>query len=504
MAEEHWPLKPVFELESNAMKSTQRKKAAIGMDRRSFLKGVLAGGTITIITPRVLQGAAGTTVTQAPPSERVNLACCGIGGQGAGDVQTFQQTGLANIVALCDTDMGAQPTQRSMQSYPNAQRFQDFRKMFDKMAKDIDAVQIATPDHSHFPIAMLAMSLGKGVYVEKPMAHSYRQIDLMMKAEQKYKVATQMGNQGHSEANYFQFKAWVEAGIIKNVTRIDAFMNEWRRWHGMQVTDFLPEQPIPPTLDWDTWLATAKEHKYNKGYTVGDWRSWYDFGDGALGDWGAHIFDTAHEFLQLGLPTEVEAKVEGHSPFIFPQASTLAFRFPARGSQPPCVLTWYDGQNNLPPVPPEFGGAAPADPNIPAPTRGAITGRGGRGIGNGKIIYGEGLMFKGGTHGSTLSIIPTEKATEMASKLPQFPRNPPQAHHRNFLMAVKGQEKCHSSFAVAGPLCQMMALGIIAQRVNAGKLTFDPATQQITNNKAANEFLAGAAPRKDWEQFYKL
>jgi predicted dehydrogenase len=482
------------------MKSNRpQTPSTIQVPRRAFLKGVLTAGAGSVFAPRLLLGAAG----QAAPSERVNLACCGIGGQGGSDVRTFQQTGLANIVALCDTDMGAQPTRQTIQSYPNAPRFQDFRKMFDKMAKDIDAVLVGTPDHSHFPIAMLAMSLGKGVYVEKPMAHSYRQIDLMMKAEQKYKVAAQMGNQGHSEGNYFQFKAGVDAGIIKNVTRIDAFMNEKRRWHGMKVSDYLPEQPIPETLDWETWQATAKTLKYNQGYTVGDWRSWYDLGDGALGDWGAHIFDTAHEFLQLGLPTEVEAvKLDGHNPLIFPQASTLAFRFPARGSQPPCVLTWYDGVNNLPPVPKEFGGALAADPNIPAPTSGALTG-GARGIGNGKIIYGEGLMFKGGTHGSTLSIIPAEKAREMQSKLPPVPRSTSN-HHKNLLLAVKGQEKCRSSFAVAGPLCQTMALGIIAQRVNAGKLTFDPATQQVTNHKLANELLAGATPRKDWEQYYKL
>ncbi len=468
--------------------------SSLTMRRRSFLKGVLATGALTAFSPNLLRAAAG---------DKVRLACIGIGGQGAGDVRTLDQTGLANIVALCDTDIGAGPTQQTLRSFPNVPRFQDFRKMFDKMTREIDAVLVATPDHSHFPITMLAMSLGKHVYVEKPMAHSFRQIELMVKAEQKYKVAAQMGNQGHSEANYFQFKAWVEAGVIKNVTKISAFMNEWRRWHGMQVSDFLPEQPIPATLDWDTWQATAKALKYNKGYTVGDWRSWYELGDGALGDWGAHIFDTAHEFLQLGLPTEIEAvKIEGHSPFIFPQASTLAFRFPARGSQPPCELTWYDGQNNLPPVPPEFGGAAPADPNIPAPTRGAITGRGGRGIGNGKIIYGEGLMFKGGTHGGTLSIIPDAKAKEMASKLPQVPRSP-STHHENFLLACMGEEKCRSNFAVAGPLCQMMALGIIAQRVNA-RLQFDLATKQITNHKVANELLNGMPPRKGWEQFYKL
>ena len=127
--------------------------------------------------------------------------------------------------------------------------------------------------------------------------------------------------------------AWVNASIIKNVTRITAYMNNPRRWHGLKVTGFLPEQPVPETLDWDGWLATAETHQFNAGYLNGDWRSWYDFGNGALGDWGAHIFDTAHEFLNLGLPTEVEAvKLEGYSPLIFPQASTLAFRFPARGA----------------------------------------------------------------------------------------------------------------------------------------------------------------------------
>lgn len=116
-----------------------------------------------------------------------------------------------------------------------------------------------------------------------------------------------MGNQGHSEANYFQFKAWVEAGIIKNVKTITTFMNSSRRWHGKSFNDFLAEQPIPANMDWETWNATAKQLKYNKGYTVGEWRSWFELGNGALGDWGAHIFDTCHEFLKLGLPEEVEA-----------------------------------------------------------------------------------------------------------------------------------------------------------------------------------------------------
>jgi hypothetical protein len=291
----------------------------------------------------------------------------------------------------------------------------------------------------------------------------------------------------------------VDAGIIKNVTRITAFMNSRRRWHGMKVSGYLSEETIPKTLDWDAWLATAEFHKYNKGYINGDWRSWFDFGNGALGDWGAHIFDTAHEFLNLGLPTEVEAvKLEGYSPFIFPQASTLAFRFPARGSQPQVELSWYDGVNNLPSLPADFGSAV-VDPNIPPPTTGKIDTKKNP---PGKIIYGEGLTFKGGSHGTTLEIIPGEKAKEMASKLPEVPKSPSN-HFKNFLLACKGEEKCRSSFAVAGPLCQAMALGVIAQRVNT-KLVFDRATKQITNDKLANQLLAGPPPRKDWEQFYKL
>jgi predicted dehydrogenase len=465
------------------------------MHRRLFLKGALAAGASGLVAPRLLFAQAG----QATPNERVNLACCGIGNRGGQVIDFLYKTGLCNVVALCDTDMGAPHTLEILKKFPDVPRFQDFRVMFDKMGKQIDAVSVGTPDFSHFPIAMLAMHLGKHVYCEKPMGHSFLQMELMAAAEKKHKVAAQMGNQGHSDANYFQFKTWVEAGIIKNVTKITAYMNSSRRWHGMNVSDFLPEQPIPETLDWDCWLATAEQHKYNQGYMNGEWRSWYDFGNGALGDWGAHIFDTAHEFLNLGLPTVVEAvKLEGHSPFIFPQASTLNFHFPARGSQPPVDLTWYDGVKNLPPLPDNMGSAV-VDPNIPPPTSGTIDTKK---MPPGKVIYGEGLTFKGGSHGAVLEIIPKEKAAEMKGQLPEVPKSPSN-HFANFLLAAKGEEKCRSSFAVAGPLCQAMALGVIAQRVNA-KLEFDPASKKITNHTVANELLNGQPPRKEWEEFYKL
>ncbi|HYG22007.1 MAG TPA: gfo/Idh/MocA family oxidoreductase, partial [Verrucomicrobiae bacterium] len=278
-----------------------------------------------------------------------------------------------------------------------------------------------------------------------------------------------------------------------------AFMNNPRRWHGMKVDGPLPGQPVPETLDWETWLATAKHYAYNKGYINGEWRSWYNFGNGALGDWGAHIIDTAHEFLQLGLPVEVSSlKSEGHSEFIFPQASTLSFKFPKRGSMPPVEITWYDGQQNLPPLPPEFGEAV-VDANIPPPSTGKLDTKK---YPPGKLIYGEDLMFKGGSHGSTLKIIPESKAKDIAARLPQVPESSSN-HFLNFLRAAKGQEKCRSSFAVAGPLSQVLDLGVLAQRFNA-KLEFDREKKQITNHKAANEMLAGSPPRKGWEQFYRL
>jgi predicted dehydrogenase len=460
--------------------------------RRAFVQGALTAGAAALLVPRLARAAS--------PGDKVNLACVGIGNRAAQIILDLHATGLANIVALCDTDMGAPHTAQILKLFPDVPRFRDFRQMFDKMGKQIDAVSIGTPDFSHFPVAMLAMSQGKHVYCEKPMGQSFRQIELMMAAERKYKVAAQMGNQGHSGPNYFQFQAWVNAGVIKNVTRITAYMNNPRRWHGMRVSGYLPAQPLPDGLDWDGWLATERFHAYNKGYVNGDWRSWFDFGNGALGDWGAHIFDTAHEFLQLGLPTRVDAvKLDGHSPFIFPQASTLGFHFPARGALPPLDLTWYDGKDNLPPLPANMG-ASVVDPSIPPPSKGANAGA--DQLAPGKIIYGEGLTFKGGTHGSELQILDGEKSEAIRARLPAVPVSPSN-HYANFLRASMGQETCRSSFAIAGPLCQTMSLGVIAQRVNA-TIEFDPVRKRVTNHRLADSLLDGVPPRKEWEQFYKM
>ncbi|MBU3820957.1 Gfo/Idh/MocA family oxidoreductase [Flavobacteriaceae bacterium XHP0103] len=471
---------------------------SIKNSRRVFLKQTMLASAAVTVAPSLYAKSNRTTA-----NDRVNLAVIGIGNRGGQIINDLYATGLCNIVALCDVDMGAPHTAETIKKFPNASRFQDFRVMFDKMGDDIEAVSIATPDHSHFPITMHAMKLGKHVYVEKPLARTFMENELLVKAAKKYdKVVTQMGNQGHSEANYFQFKTWVETGIIKDVTAITAHMNSRRRWHGWDpnINSYPPTQQIPQTLDWELWqMAIAEEHGYHKDFINGQWRCWYDYGMGALGDWGAHIIDTAHEFLELGLPYEIDCtKATGHNPFFYPMSSTIVYRFPERKGMPALDLTWYDGLDNLPPIPEGYG-VSGLDPNIPAASTGKIEEAN---LNPGKIIYSKDLVFKGGSHGSTLKIIPEEKAKEMASNLPEIPESPSN-HFANFLKACKGEEKTRSPFEISAPLSQLFSLGVLSQQLHA-KLVFNRDTKEITNNPLANKLLVGTPPRKGWEAYYSI
>ena len=469
--------------------------------RREFLKtSLLASAGLAMGGLSSLKARSYANVRGA--NRKVAVAFIGIGNRGEQLIQDFEKTGMIRVVALCDVDLGAPHTQAALAKYPDAARFQDFRQMFDRIGNRIEAVIVAVPDHSHFPICMEAMALGKHVYVEKPMARTFLEAELMMQAARKYpKVVTQVGNQGHSEANYFQFKAWKEAGIIRDITAVTAHMNNPRRWHDWDSNIQNPPaaQPIPETLDWMTWLSARPYHDYNELYHYGEWRSWFDFGMGALGDWGAHILDTVHEFLELGLPTEIDPiKLTGHNDYFFPKDSTIRFHFPERGSMPAVDVTWYDGQNNLPPIPEGYG-KSELDPNIPTSGAGEINPSQ---LNPGKIIYGKDITFKGASHGSTLSIIPSEKAADMAPQLPEVPPSPSN-HFANFLLACQGLEETRSPFEIHGPLSQVFALGVIAQR-RGTKLIFDRTTQRIVNDAFANAMLTGEPPRKGWESYYKL
>ncbi|MDF7807344.1 Gfo/Idh/MocA family oxidoreductase [Pontiellaceae bacterium B12219] len=418
---------------------------------------------------------------------KVNIACIGIGNRGAGVMNSIHQTGHTNFVALCDVALGSKHTQEMEAAFPNAKRYSDFRKMFDQMGNQIDAVLVCTPDFSHFPASMMAMALGKHVYVEKPMGRTFQEVGLIMRAAEKYGVMTQMGNQGHSENNYYQFKAWQEAGIIKDVTHVDAYMNNRRRWHGWgDVKGYPSAEKMPKGLQWDLWQGTTPEfHPYNTKLHPGNWRGWHQYGTGCFGDWGAHILDTIHQFLDLGLPERVSAKyLDGRNDFIFPMESTINFAFPARGDMPAMDIDWYDGQHNKPEVPKEFG-------DKPCPGR------------PGKFIYSKEYVFQGDSHGSMLQVVPYAKMRELlkAGKLPRdFGKN--SDHYMNFVQACRGEEQPNSPFSIAGPLSQMLSLGCMAQRLG-GTLEFDRKNQRITNNKFANSLLKDNV-RKGWEQYYTV
>lgn len=486
------------------------------LSRKNFLKtaGMAASGVVMgssaaarAVVPEIVPAS-----TIAGPARKVNLALIGAANQGASDARQFINSGLANIVAICDVDLDSRGCQDIIKLAPKAKLFRDFRLMFDKMAGDIDAVQVAIPDFAHFPVCMAAMQLGKNVYVEKPMTRTFLEADILSRmALNNPKLVTQVGNQGHSGEQYFQFKAWKDAGIIKDVTAVTAFMNGTRRWHPYdpKIKKFPEAQPYPQGLteqDWDTWLTTAAWHDFNEKYHPGNWRGWYDFGLGALGDWGAHILDTIHQFLDLGLPYEIEPlHIKNLNDYFFPLETTLRFRFPSREEMPPVEITWYDGVENLPPLPEGyFSVTQTTDNTIPPPGGVAQQApqRQERRPQSGKIIYSKELMFKGGTHSAPLFIIPDEKAKEMASKLPEVPKSPSN-HYVNFLKACMGEEKTRSPFEIFAPLAQIFSLGIIAMRRNK-KLVFNRDTKEIVNDRFANSMLTDRPPRLGWESYYKI
>lgn len=476
------------------------------LSRRKFIKSVAAASAGAVLVPNQVLGmepANGIKKEKCSKNDKVKMAFVGIGNRGEQIINDFENTGMIDVVALCDVDLDGQQCQSVLAKYPKAKRFRDFREMFDKCGNEFDAVAAAIPDFAHFSVAMLALNQGKHIYLEKPMCRTFHEAELLMAAARKHpELATQVGNQGHSEANYFQFKAWKEAGIIKDVTAVTAHMNNSRRWHGYDAKKMykMPkEQPIPSGMDWDTWNCSIPYLDFNDQLHQGNWRSWYETGMGCLGDWGAHLLDTVHEFLELGLPYEINMLyADGHNDFFFPYSSTLLFRFAQRNGMPPVDVTWYDGIDNLPPLPEGYGGAVQTD-GVPATNQnGSEPAR----LNPGKIIYSKDLIFKGGSHGSTLSIIPEEKAREMASMLPEVPESPSN-HFENFLLACQGKEKTRSPFEINGVLSQVFCLGVIAQRLNT-RLFFDPRTKQFTNNEFANAMLAGRPPRRGWEEFFKM
>ena len=441
--------------------------------RRGFLAtgagAAAAAATVTIVPSGVLGAKAGAQA----PSDKLNVAGIGVGGMGGGNMRQCQGE---NIVALCDVD--SKKAAGTFKRFPNAKKYKDFRIMLEKQ-KDIDAVMIATPDHTHAVIAMAAMKLGKHVFCQKPLAHTVYEARMMKEAARKYKVQTQMGNQGHSSEAIRLMKEWIAAGAIGDVTEVHAWSDRPDKgpWYANFAARELPKgtPPVPKELDWDLWQGPAKERPYHPAYHPFKWRAWLAYGTGALGDMGCHILDPAFWALDLGYPTSVQAEVKHHKPELadqaFPIASTLTYQFPARGKMPPVKLVWTDGSYKTP---------RPKDLE-----------KGRRIDASGAFIFGSKGQIKHGSHGASgMRIFPETKQKEYdPNRPPKTIRRVKNGHMGDWIRACKDGMPASSNFEYGGALTEMVLLGVLAMRFSGQKLEFDSKTMKFTNFPKANELL---------------
>lgn len=444
------------------------------MSRRRFLAS--AGGAAAFaFAPR----HAAAQGRPRPPGERLNVAGIGVGGQGAGDIDAVAGHGH-NIVALCDVDL--KRGGRTLAKYSKARRFRDFRKMFDEMEKEIDAVVVATPDHTHAVAAMAAIRRGKHVYCEKPLAHSVGEVREMMKAARQYRVVTQLGNQGHSSESIRVFCEWIRDGAIGRVNRIDCGCRSVN-----SALDDLPrlkeQHPVPDTLDWDLWLGPARERPYHPAYLPGAWRHWVPFGNGTVGDWLCHVVDPVFWALDLGLPTSVRAEVKGWDARTqddaFPRGEVITYEFPPKPGRGPITMKWYTGTEKIP-RPPDL----PADQDD---------------IGIGAAVYGEKGVITYGSHGAGgVRIIPEAKMKAYKRPDKTIPRVPGGSHQGDWLQAIAQGKKAGCDFAdYGGPLTEIAMLGVIAIKLNGTRLAYDGANMRFTNSSEANALIAPAC-RPPW------
>ena len=492
--------------------------------RRHFLFGTLLAGVI----PR---GGFGSTPSlkflgYQSPNEKMHIAGVGAGGR-AGSV--LGSLSSENIVALADVDWarGAEGFTR----WDKATKYKDFRQMLDK-EKGIDAVTVIIPDHMHATVALAAMERGKHVYVEKPLTRTPWEARLLADAAAKYKVATQMGNQGYSHDATRVAAEIIWSGEIGDVTEVRSFRGRASWPQGMPALP-APEK-VPETLDWDLWLGGAQVRPYTSGdeayrkeyannqfgfYMPFNWRGFYDFGSSLIGDWGIHQLGPANLALRLGSPISVECLKlgEGQSPYTFPRGGvSLKWEFAARENMPPVAVYWSDTGELYTPdgmTVDQMRAIPGTGPQIETP---ADAGRGGGGRGRGAapaagaaapaaaqaqgsgyntvFVGTKGFLGTGG-RGESVGLLPGARWAEY--KLPPrlLTRSP--GHQRDWVRACKGGEPACSHFGIAGPYTEWMVLGAIAARV-PGKLLWDPKKMEFTNNREANKYVRPLF-RKGWE-----
>jgi len=439
------------------------------VSRRHFFIGSLLAGAV----PTAGFGSVASLkhLGYKSPNEKLNYAAIGSGGKGYTDIRGIAPT--ENLVALCDVDdvRGA----RAFKEYPDVPKYRDFRKMFDKESKNIDAVTVSIPDHMHATASMWAMQRGKHVYCQKPLTRTVWEAQELMKAAARYGVATQMGNQGYSNEGARQASEILWSGDIGNVTEVHAWTNRPIKYWPQGPSVVPKEAPVPDTMDWDVWLGVAQMRPYSPDYAPRIWRGFPDFGCGAIGDMACHILGTPNMALRLTAPTSVECvKIEGKSKYTFPESTIIRFDFPARGPMPPVSIYWHDGLSAQPEIKGVPAGELLGDADI-----------------NGSVFLGEKGIMTTGCYGERTRIVGNK---DYKMPPPLLTRSP--GHYRDFIRAAKGGDPACSSFSVAAPFVSWMLLGVIAMKFE-GKLEWDNAKMRFTNNNEANQYLKPTI-RKGW------
>jgi len=452
------------------------------ISRRRFMGGAAVVAAFTIV-PRHVLGGPGNT----PPSEKLNIAGVGVGGMGKKNLEKCEGE---NIVALCDVD--DKYAAQVYDQYPEAKIYRDFRKMLEKQ-KNIEAVIIATPDHTHAVIAMMAMKMGKHVYVQKPMTRTVWEARMLTGAARKYKVATQMGNQGHSGEGVRLICEWIWDGAIGPVREVQAWTN--RPIWPQDIDRPKDTPPLPKTLDWNLWLGPAPYRPYHPCYSPRYWRGWWDFGTGALGDMACHVLDPVFSALKLRYPSSVEASASMHVRMVpgenwgerevnketFPLASIVSYEFPAREGMPPVKLHWYDG------------GMKPPRPDA------LELGRRLEQAKSNVLFIGEKGVLRCGEYGDSPRLIPEKLMKEYERPPKTLPRiqGGKDGHEQNWIRACKGGEPACSNFDYAGPMTEAVVMGNLALRSLGEKLLWDGKNMKVINDDKANEYVRPAY-REGW------
>ena len=456
--------------------------------RRNFIRNASLAAAAFTIVPRHVLGRGFVA-----PSDKLNIGSIGAGGKGQSDIANFFKSGNANIVALCDVDDRSSAKTRG--NFPKATYYKDFREMLDKENKNIDAVSVSIPDHAHAIPALMAMQMGKHVYVQKPMTHDIYEARVLTEAARKNKVVTQMGNQGSSGDGVRLMQDWYNAGLIGDAHTVRCWTNRpvWPQGNGYPTT----KDEIPPELDWNLWLGPTKFHEYHTGFVPFSWRGYWDFGTGALGDMGCHIIDPAFKVVGLGYPSEVECSVvdiyekmwtPAYHPESCPLASSIIMKFPGSNGKPDVKLTWMDG--NIRPERPEELGANEQMGNSDG----------------GAIIEGTKGKMMCGCYGENPTLLPTSKTKETMNVPKTVERviGGQEGHYAqwvNACIAGYGKGKTSSNFDYAGPLTETVLfanLALLSWNLKDAqgksfpgrkKLLWDAANMKITNFDEANQFV---------------